>query len=155
MTGEIPTQIGTIGYSVTSRGLARVTFGTIAAESSADPAAPAMQRRVEAALRRYFAGDASAIDDVPVDLAGTPFQKKVWNALRRIPAGETKSYGEVARMIGRPTASRAVGAANRANPVPIVVPCHRVIAADGSLHGYGGRLDRKAWLLKHEGWSKR
>lgn len=152
MTGTLQTEIGPIGYEITPRGVSRITFGPALNDGGGPEVPVALKRRIEKALERYFAGDARAIDDVPVDLAGTPFQKKVWGALRRIPAGRTRSYGEVARMIGRPTASRAVGAANRANPVPIVVPCHRVIAADGSLHGYAGSPDRKAWLLKHEGW---
>src|SRR5271163_642656 len=103
------------------------------------------------ALRRYFAGELAAIDSLPVQTEGTPFQREVWRALRRIPCGTTASYGELAKQIGRPAAVRAVGLANGANPVGIVVPCHRVIGADGSLTGYGGGLERKSWLLKHEG----
>lgn len=108
---------------------------------------------VTAVLQRYFDGDIHAIDDVAVELNGTPFQKDVWNALRRIPPGTTISYSGLAKRIGQRTAVRAVGAANGANPVAIVVPCHRVIGADGSLTGYGGGLDRKQWLLAHEGIS--
>jgi methylated-DNA-[protein]-cysteine S-methyltransferase len=106
---------------------------------------------VASVLRRYFDGDLAALDNVPVELNGTPFQKKVWQALRRIPCGTTTSYGELARRIGETAAIRAVGAANGANPVAVIVPCHRVIGADGSLTGYGGGLDRKQWLLAHEG----
>jgi methylated-DNA-[protein]-cysteine S-methyltransferase len=102
-------------------------------------------------LNAFFAGDLSAIDDVPVEAAGTPFQREVWAALREIPAGETWSYSRLARHIGRPAAVRAVGLANGSNPIGVVVPCHRVIGADGSLTGYGGGLDRKQWLLTHEG----
>jgi methylated-DNA-[protein]-cysteine S-methyltransferase len=102
-------------------------------------------------LARYFGGDLAALDEQPVALLGTPFQRSVWEALRRIPAGRTWSYTELARAIGHPSAVRAVGAANGANPVAVFVPCHRVIAADGSLWGYGGGLERKAWLLRHEG----
>ena len=102
-------------------------------------------------LRRYFAGDLAALDTVPVELNGTPFQKKVWLALRRIPCGATISYGELARRIGTAAAVRAVGAANGANPVAVIVPCHRVIGSNGRLTGYGGGLDRKQWLLEHEG----
>ncbi len=104
-----------------------------------------------AALQTYFAGDLSAIHALPVATAGTPFQQTVWRALREIPCGRTITYAELARRIGRPTAIRAVGLANGANPVGIVVPCHRVIGADGSLTGYGGGLERKRWLLQHEG----
>lgn len=103
------------------------------------------------ALKAYFDGDIGALDGIACEMAGTPFQRSVWKQLRRIPAGKTTSYGALARRIGRPAAMRAVGAANGANPIAIVVPCHRVIGTDGSLTGYGGGLDRKRWLLRHEG----
>jgi methylated-DNA-[protein]-cysteine S-methyltransferase len=102
------------------------------------------------ALGRYFAGDLQAIDALPVQTAGTPFQREVWSALRTIPCGTTISYGTLAQQIGRPAAVRAVGLANGSNPIPIVVPCHRVIGSNGKLTGYGGGLDRKRWLLEHE-----
>jgi len=102
------------------------------------------------AMKDYFDGDVQVLDTLPVASAGTPFQKTVWKALRRIPAGETWSYGQLARHIGDPTASRAVGLANGSNPIGIVVPCHRVIGANGTLTGYGGGLPRKKWLLEHE-----
>jgi methylated-DNA-[protein]-cysteine S-methyltransferase len=102
------------------------------------------------ALERYFAGDLAAIDTLPVQTAGTPFQREVWHALREIPCGTTVSYAALARRIGRPNAVRAVGLANGSNPVGIVVPCHRVIGSDGSLTGYGGGIERKRWLLRHE-----
>ena len=101
-------------------------------------------------LRAYFAGELAAIDDLPVALEGTEFQRTVWLALRDIPCGETRSYGDIALKIGRPNAVRAVGLANGANPIAIVLPCHRVIGSDGSLTGYGGGLPRKRWLLAHE-----
>ena len=103
------------------------------------------------ALGAYFAGDLAAVDDLPVELHGTPFQQRVWQQLRRVPAGSTASYRDIARAIGAASAVRAVGAANGANPVPIIVPCHRIIGSNGSLTGYGGGLDRKRWLLAHEG----
>jgi methylated-DNA-[protein]-cysteine S-methyltransferase len=103
------------------------------------------------ALTAYFDGKIEALDDIACEMAGTPFQRSVWKSLRKIPAGKTTSYGALARRIGKPAAMRAVGAANGANPIAIVVPCHRVIGTDGSLTGYGGGLDRKRWLLKHEG----
>jgi methylated-DNA-[protein]-cysteine S-methyltransferase len=103
------------------------------------------------ALADYFAGDLAAIDAVPVATAGTPFQRVVWAALRKIQPGTTLSYGALAREQERPKSVRAVGFANGANPVAIVVPCHRVIGSDGSLTGYGGGIDRKIWLLTHEG----
>lgn len=108
-------------------------------------------RGVRDTLESYFAGALSAIDGVPVETGGTPFQREVWAALRRIPAGDTMSYGALAAGIDRRAAVRAVGRANGANPVGIVVPCHRVIGADTSLTGYGGGLERKRWLLRHEG----
>ena len=106
--------------------------------------------RIGSALAAYFRGDLAAVDAIDVDPDGTPFQRRVWAALRTIPAGETRSYGELARTIDHPTASRAVGAANGANPVWIVVPCHRVIGASGALTGYAGGIDVKRWLLAHE-----
>lgn len=105
---------------------------------------------LRAALQAYFAGQLDAIDNLQVLGDGTPFQRRVWSALREIPCGETWSYSELARRIGNPAAVRAVGLANGANPIGIVVPCHRVIGADGSLTGYGGGLERKRWLLTHE-----
>lgn len=102
------------------------------------------------AISRYFAGELEAIDALPVQTAGTPFQREVWRALREIPCGTTVSYAQLAERIGRPAAVRAVGLANGSNPVGIVVPCHRVIGSDGSLTGYGGGITRKRWLLEHE-----
>jgi methylated-DNA-[protein]-cysteine S-methyltransferase len=110
--------------------------------------APVAVRR---SLAAYFAGDLAALDVIAVAAEGTPFQQRVWTALRQIPAGETRSYGALARRIGHPAAVRAVGLANGANPIGVVVPCHRVIGADGTLTGYGGGLERKRWLLAHEG----
>jgi methylated-DNA-[protein]-cysteine S-methyltransferase len=109
--------------------------------------APMVRRPLEA----YFGGDLAALDAIAVDAGGTPFQQAVWAALRRIPVGTTCSYAELARSIGAPAAVRAVGAANGANPIAIVIPCHRVVASSGALHGYGGGLARKEWLLAHEG----
>jgi len=102
-------------------------------------------------LKDYFAGDLHAVDDLAVASNGTAFQQQVWAALRTIPAGTTVSYGTIAARIGRPTAFRAVGLANGSNPIAIVVPCHRVIGSDNSLTGYGGGIERKQWLLRHEG----
>jgi methylated-DNA-[protein]-cysteine S-methyltransferase len=105
---------------------------------------------LSSALRAYFGGDLAAIDTSPVATGGTAFQREVWHALRKIPCGETLSYGALAQRIGRAAAVRAVGLANGANPVGVVVPCHRVIGANGSLTGYGGGMERKRWLLAHE-----
>jgi AraC family transcriptional regulator of adaptative response/methylated-DNA-[protein]-cysteine methyltransferase len=111
-------------------------------------AAPASITR---ALDAYFAGDLTALDALPVATGGSDFQRLVWAALRTIPAGETSGYGALAARLGKPGAARAVGLANGANPIGIVVPCHRVIGAGGKLTGYAGGVERKAWLLRHEG----
>jgi methylated-DNA-[protein]-cysteine S-methyltransferase len=116
-----------------------------AVEEGRDPAGAA------SALRRYFDGDLGSLDEVDVELHGTPFQQRVWMALRGVAAGTTTSYADLAARVGSPTAVRAVGAANGANPVAIVLPCHRIIGSNGSLTGYGGGLERKRWLLQHEG----
>ena len=110
--------------------------------------APVQQAADE--LKRYFAGEKVTFS-CPLDLHGTPFQVSVWQELVNIPYGETRSYGELARILGRASASRAVGAANGANPIAIIVPCHRVIGSNGMLTGYGGGLPAKMWLLKLEG----
>lgn len=123
---------------------------SVAIEPRQGPASAAAK-----ALAAYFAGDLSAIDELATETGGTAFQRAVWKALRDIPAGQTVTYGALAAAIGRPNAVRAVGAANGANPVGVVVPCHRVIGSDASLTGYGGGLERKRWLLAHEGASHR
>jgi len=120
--------------------------GGVTLDETRKAAKPVLDR-----LAAFYAGDIAAIDEIPVESAGTPFQRKVWSALRKIPAGRTWSYSRLARRIGRPEAVRAVGFANGSNPISVVVPCHRVIGADGSLTGYGGGLSRKEWLLRHEG----
>jgi len=102
------------------------------------------------AISSYFAGELEAINALPVETGGTPFQREVWRALRKVRCGTTISYAHLAERIGRPAAVRAVGLANGSNPVGIVVPCHRVIGSDGSLTGYGGGIERKRWLLDHE-----
>jgi methylated-DNA-[protein]-cysteine S-methyltransferase len=105
-------------------------------------------------LQAYFAGELTHFD-LPLAVDGTPFQRRVWAALREIPYGQTISYGELACRVGSPGAARAVGLANGRNPVGIIVPCHRVIGADGSMTGYGGGLQRKVWLLEHEAANRR
>jgi methylated-DNA-[protein]-cysteine S-methyltransferase len=124
--------------------LLRLHYRTYALEGG--PRSPALTR----ALTLYFDGDLNAIQMVRVATGGTPFQREVWSALRKTVAGATTSYGRLATQLGRPRASRAVGLANGANPVAIIVPCHRVIGANGALTGYGGGLARKRWLLDHE-----
>ncbi len=103
------------------------------------------------ALEAYFAGDTAAIEGLVAQPEGTEFQRRVWAALRKIPAGATASYGEIAAQIGQKQAARAVGIANNRNAIAIVIPCHRVIGANGALVGYGGGVERKLWLLRHEG----
>jgi methylated-DNA-[protein]-cysteine S-methyltransferase len=104
-----------------------------------------------AALLAYFAGTRRTFDDLTLAPEGSAFEHRVWEALRAIPFGRTESYGAIATRVGDPSAARAVGIANNRNPIGIVIPCHRVIGADGELVGYGGGLERKAWLLAHEG----
>jgi methylated-DNA-[protein]-cysteine S-methyltransferase len=106
---------------------------------------------IRAALSAYFDGDLASLDSIAWQVAGTPFQRRVWTALPKIAAGTTLSYGALAARLKMPKAIRAVGHANGANPISVVVPCHRLIGADGSLVKYGGGLDRKRWLLQHEG----
>jgi len=124
-------------------------------QAHATPAPPGSVRDDDAfavvvgQLREYFAGERTSFD-VPMALEGTDFQRRVWSELRAIPYGRTISYGELARRVDNPKASRAVGSANGRNPIAVIVPCHRVIAGDGSLGGYGGGLDRKAVLLELE-----
>jgi methylated-DNA-[protein]-cysteine S-methyltransferase len=123
--------------------LLRLHYGTYALDDLTPPPA------VRDGLASYFAGDPAGIATLTLATGGTPFQRAVWSALREIPFGTT-TYGALAQRLGRPTASRAVGAANGANPIAIVVPCHRVIGANGDLTGYGGGMARKRWLLEHE-----
>jgi methylated-DNA-[protein]-cysteine S-methyltransferase len=127
------------------RRLLRVHHGRTVLHPARDPGG--FRGRLEA----YFRGDTAALGDVPVRTGGTPFQRAVWSALRRIASGTTTSYGRLAAQLGSPGAGRAVGLANGSNPVAIIVPCHRVIGADGSLTGYAGGVERKRWLLAHEG----
>jgi len=132
-------------YEARMRDLLRLHYGAISLS-----AAPAPSRTTQA-LARYFRGDYLALGEIPVQTGGTTFQRQVWAALRTIPVGQTFTYGGLAAQIGSPGAMRAVGRANGANPVAIVVPCHRVIGANGTLTGFGGGLPRKKWLLDHEG----
>ena len=127
------------------RELLRLHYGAVDLREQAAPAA------MRAALSDYFAGDLAQLLSIAWRIAGTPFQQKVWNALAKIPAGTTMSYSALAAKIDMPKAIRAVGHANGSNPISVVLPCHRLIGADGSLVKYGGGLERKRWLLRHEG----
>ena len=108
-------------------------------------------KAMRSALSDYFAGNFAALKKINWRVAGTPFQRKVWTALPKIPAGKTMSYGALATRLGAPNAMRAVGHASGSNPISVVIPCHRLISANGSLVKYGGGLHRKQWLLRHEG----
>jgi methylated-DNA-[protein]-cysteine S-methyltransferase len=153
------TPVGPLLLAASDRGLCAISYGSslddflrrLERRGFRPAPGPRLVRRVVQQLREYFAGRRRRFD-VMVDLAGqTPFQRQVLEATARVVAGSVASYGEIARAIGRPTATRAVGAALGQNPVPIVVPCHRIIGSDGGLHGYGGGLDIKEKLLKLEG----
>ena len=124
-------------------------FGDVEVQDVA-PSAAALAG-ASARIRAYLSGDLAALSGLALDEGGTPFQRKVWRALRGIPAGRTVSYRQIATRVGAPSAVRAVGTANGANPIAIATPCHRVIGSDGKLHGYAGGLARKRWLLEHEG----
>jgi methylated-DNA-[protein]-cysteine S-methyltransferase len=156
---RIKTPIGALLITHDGKALANITFadredrraGELDRDfPGAETARAQKPTRLAKALAGYFQGDIRAIDQLPVIDLGTEFQQACWKALRRIAPGTTRSYGELARAIGRPKASRAVGAANGFNPVSIVVPCHRLVGADGSLVRYGGGLERKRWLIDHE-----
>jgi methylated-DNA-[protein]-cysteine S-methyltransferase len=108
-------------------------------------------KAIRDALTAYFSGELKAIDSIGIETGGTDFQRRLWRALREIPPGRTTTYGALAARLGAPQAVRAIGAANGANPISVILPCHRVIGANGRLTGYGGGLHRKRWLLTHEG----
>jgi methylated-DNA-[protein]-cysteine S-methyltransferase len=159
-TGNVRSPVGEIFFAVKDETLCGLAFdqyrdailkdlarryGEIELAKERDPAG------VTSRLRAYLDGELTALDDIPVETGGTPFQRAVWRELRRVPVGQTRSYGDVARAVGKPKAVRAVGAANGQNPISLVLPCHRIIGAGGDLTGYGGGLERKRWLLVHEG----
>jgi len=152
---RFPSPIGDLVITASDSGLTGVWFpgkGPVAAARPDDERGPASEllARASEQLAEYFAGTRTTFD-LPLDAGGTAFERRVWDALRTIPYGRTLSYSELARRLGDPRATRAVGAANGKNPIPIIVPCHRVIGANGALTGFGGGLDRKRWLLEHEG----
>jgi methylated-DNA-[protein]-cysteine S-methyltransferase len=126
----------------------RLLYGQGACTSLEAGRAPAS---ISQPLEAYFEGDLARLESIVCRISGTPFQQAVWTALRALPVGQTRSYGAFAAELGVPRAVRAVGHANGANPISVVVPCHRLVGADGALTGYGGGLERKRWLLEHEG----
>jgi methylated-DNA-[protein]-cysteine S-methyltransferase len=144
-TAIIATPVGDLHLAAVDGALVAVSFSPLTGGTAdADPAGAVT------AIQRYLAGDVLALDSLRVAPEGTEHQRKVWQELRRIEPGAPITYGELARRIGNPAASRAVGAANGQNPIAIVIPCHRVIATGGALGGYAGGLERKRWLLDHE-----
>lgn len=149
----IETRLGALRLVATDDALTRVDLpnrvGTGATAIEVGDIAHPILRNAAAQLVEYFDGEREDFD-LPLAMTGTEFQREAWEALREIPYGTTRSYAEQAKAIGRPTATRAIGAANGKNPIPIIVPCHRVIGADGSLTGYGGGEAAKRWLLNHE-----
>jgi methylated-DNA-[protein]-cysteine S-methyltransferase len=148
----VPSPLGPLRLVATADALTEIWLPGETPSGAPDPvgaAAPPPLAEARRQLEAYFAGDLREFD-LPLAPAGTPFQREVWERLRAIPYGRTVSYGELARRLGRPDAVRAVGAANGRNPLPIVIPCHRVIGSDGRLVGYGGGLAAKAMLLDHE-----
>jgi methylated-DNA-[protein]-cysteine S-methyltransferase len=146
--------LGPLSIVASERAVTGIYFGVSDARATAPRlrAAPRGSLLAQAVreLDAYFAGRLRRFS-VPLAPVGTPFQRAVWSELERIPFGETRSYAEIARALGRPSAVRAVGAANGRNPISIVVPCHRIVGSDASLTGYAGGLPKKAWLLRHEG----
>ncbi|MDW7761988.1 MAG: methylated-DNA--[protein]-cysteine S-methyltransferase [Acidobacteriota bacterium] len=164
----VPSPVGMLEIAGTEKGVVSVNFAkkgapakmsamkmasgkaaAMSAQAASRASVPAPLRDCARQLEEYFAGRRKSFD-CRLDLQGTDFQKKVWRALMKVPFGKTASYGKIARAVGRPGAARAVGGANHANPVAVIVPCHRIIGADGSLTGYGAGIERKAWLLEHE-----
>jgi methylated-DNA-[protein]-cysteine S-methyltransferase len=132
-------------YEPRMKELLRLQYGAVVLKNARSPG------DIKAALTGYFKGDLDRLNTIRWRVAGTPFQHKVWTALPKIPAGTTMSYGALAAKLSAPKAMRAVGHANGSNPISVVVPCHRLIGANGSLIKYGGGLERKRWLLQHEG----
>lgn len=158
---EIESPIGKIVLAESSGSLCALDF-----EESREPVLARLKRRYDSLqvrsgngvrefrerLEAYFQGQLNALDGLAVEPGGTAFQRDVWSALQRIPVGSTTFYSDIAVAIGRPAAVRAVGMANSRNPIAVVIPCHRVVGRDGSLTGYAGGLERKRWLLQHEGY---
>jgi methylated-DNA-[protein]-cysteine S-methyltransferase len=144
---QLKSPIGPLRLIASDDALLAIDFD--AAADACDDRDHPLLARARRQLSEYFAGSRSVFD-LPLAPEGSPWQRAVWTALGAIPFARTLSYAEIARALGRPTAARAVGAANGKNPIPIVIPCHRVIGADGSLTGYGGGIEKKRWLIAHE-----
>lgn len=146
MIGALETPVGWLVVEGAAEGVVRAQF-----EDAPPPGADADPHGAITALARWLAGDLAALGGVPVAPEGSPFQRQVWARLRQIPPGEVLAYQDLALAIDQPGGSRAVARANATNPIAVLIPCHRVIGADGALRGYAGGLHRKRWLLAHEG----
>jgi methylated-DNA-[protein]-cysteine S-methyltransferase len=147
-----PSPVGELILAASENALTAVYFPTSRGLPQVEPDSQAndVLLRAQCQLSQYFARTRTTFD-LPLDPGGSAFERRVWEALRRVPYGATVSYGELARRLGDVRATRAVGAANAKNPIPVIVPCHRVVGSRGELVGFGGGLDRKRWLLEHEG----
>ena len=155
-TTIIKTPVGEMRAAATDRGLCVLLFPnkeTVWPAREGSAGARKHLAETRKALDEYFSGRRKEFSGIALDMRGTDFQRSVWSALLTIPFGETRSYGDIAKQIGNPKAVRAVGLANGQNPVPVIVPCHRVIGANGKLTGFGGGIETKQWLLAHEGAS--
>lgn len=152
---HLKTPIGVLQIAASEEGLVAVVFPNETKRAYAKSKGPiAAQMHLDhsvGALNEYFAGKRNEFSDLVLAPKGTPFQLSVWRALMAIPFGQTRSYGDIARVINNPKGVRAVGLANGKNPIPVIVPCHRVIGSNGTLTGFGGGLPTKKWLLQHEG----
>lgn len=150
----LPSPVGDLTLVASDRGLVAVLWPDddprrVRLGAQGDGSDHPVLREAAAQLEGYFAGERRSFD-LPLDMRGTAFQQAVWRALLTIPFGETRSYGEIARVIGQPTASRAVGAANGRNPLSIIAPCHRVVGGNGALTGFAGGIETKRWLIDFE-----
>jgi methylated-DNA-[protein]-cysteine S-methyltransferase len=157
------TPLGPVQLEFSAAGLKNLTFAgkKVSSRNASEDSIPGMpslpkktlqtwRNQVAQALEEYFAGKPGSFENLPLDLTGSPFHLRVWQELRKIPPGKTVSYQDLARRLGKPLAARAVGQACGANPIPLIIPCHRVIAANGALGGFSSGLERKRWLLEHE-----
>lgn len=145
---KIKSGIGILTLQADEEAIKEIAFGDKKVEGASEQETPLLER-AQKELEEYFRGERSTFT-VPIQPEGTEFQKKVWQALLEIPYGETRTYGEIAAAVGNPKASRAVGMANHNNPIPVIIPCHRVVGKNGSLTGYAGGLDKKTALLELE-----
>jgi methylated-DNA-[protein]-cysteine S-methyltransferase len=146
----LETPIGLLTVEASDRGVWHIAFGDAAADLDSEHASsPAMLARAALQIQEYFDGERQDFD-LPLDLPGAGFRHRAWQAIAAIPYAEVRSYGEIAATAGNPLAYRAAGSACRTNPLPLVIPCHRVIGSDRGLHGFGGGLEMKRWLLAHE-----